>query len=437
MESMDETISKNLARAYLLFASSQGVPFRRPRELSEELISSKALTSYKCISPSVSTYLKRRKTELIKESNPNYNPNTSTAHLSELLSKSESSTTLDVFQNKYLNLNLKSIEPTWHAPWKLMRVISGHQGWVRCLSVDPTNSWFASGSNDRMIKIWDLASGQLKLSLVGHINAIRAVVVSNRHPYLFSCGEDKNIHCWDLEHNKIVRHYHGHLSGIYSLSLHPSLDVLVSGSRDTVCRVWDIRSKSQVRILEGHTGTVFSLDTQSNEPQIISGSADATVKLWDLISGKSIKTLTKHKKSIRAIKFHSTEYTFLSAGADNLKLWKCPGGDFLRHFEGHDAIINDFDINHDNVMATAGNDGSLGFWDYNTGHLFQTTNSKVQPGSLSSEAGIFASCFDKSGLRLITAECDKTIKVWKEDENATPETHPISEESKVFMRTRY
>ena len=26
---------------------------------------------------------------------------------------------------------------------------------------------------------------------------------------------------------------------------------------------------------------------------------------------------------------------------------------------------------------------------------------------------------------MITAECDKTIKIYKEDEDATPETHPI------------
>ena len=34
--------------------------------------------------------------------------------------------------------------------------------------------------------------------------------------------------------------------------------------------------------------------------------------------------------------------------------------------------------------------------------------------------------FDRSSLRLITAECDKTIKINKEDEEATPETHPIN-----------
>ena len=60
---------------------------------------------------------------------------------------------------------------------------SGHEGWVRTVAVDPTNEWriaqvvsvewevcllnvvavlalrFASSGNDRLIKIWDLASG--------------------------------------------------------------------------------------------------------------------------------------------------------------------------------------------------------------------------------------------------------------------------------------
>lgn len=121
----------------------------------------------------------------------------------------------------------KYVRPDWHAPWKLMRVISGHQGWVMCVAVDHSNKWFVTGSKDRTIKFWDLASGQLKLTLTGHINTVRGVAVSNKHTYLFSCGEDKTVRCWDLEYNKIIRNYHGHLSGVYCLSLHPTLDVLV------------------------------------------------------------------------------------------------------------------------------------------------------------------------------------------------------------------
>ncbi|KAF9296317.1 pre-mRNA-splicing factor prp46, partial [Linnemannia elongata] len=130
----------------------------------------------------------------------------------------------------------KAIRPEWHAPWKLMRVISGHQGWVRSVAVEPGNSWFATGAGDRIIKIWDLASGRLKLSLTGHIGQVRGLAVSPRHPYLFSCGDDKMVKCWDLETNKVIRHYHGHLSGVYALAIHPTLDVLVTSGRDATAR---------------------------------------------------------------------------------------------------------------------------------------------------------------------------------------------------------
>ena len=65
------------------------------------------------------------------------------------------------------------------------------------------------------------------------------------------------------------------------------------------------------------------------------------------------------------------------------------------------------------------------FWDWKSGNRFQEGQTIVQPGSLESEAGIYAASFDVSGSRLLTAEADKTIKFWKEDQSATPETHPV------------
>jgi pleiotropic regulator 1 len=58
------------------------------------------------------------------------------------------------------------------------------------------------------------------------------------------------------------------------------------------------------------------------------------------------------------------------------------------------------------------------FWDWKSGYKFQALETTVQPGSLESEAGIFACTFDRTGLRLITCEADKTIKIWREDESA-------------------
>eukprot|EP00854_Cymbomonas_tetramitiformis_P012808 gene12808-15138_t len=316
-------------------------------------------------------------------------------------------------------------KPEWRAPWKLYRVISGHLGWVRSVAVDPTNEWFATGSADRTIKIWDLASGTLKLTLTGHIEQVTGLAVSPRHPYMFSCGLDKQVKCWDLEYNKVIRHYHGHLSGVYSLALHPTLDLLMTGGRDSACRVWDMRTKTQAFCLSGHDNTVCSILSQGTDPQVITGSHDSTIKLWDLAAGKAITTLTHHKKSVRAMCMHPNEYTFASASADNIKKFLLPKGNFLHNMLSNQrTIVNTMSVNEDGLMVTGGDNGSLWWWDWKSGHNFQKEQTLVQPGSLESEGGIFATTFDLTGTRLITAEADKTIKMWKEDETATKETHP-------------
>lgn len=329
---------------------------------------------------------------------------------------------------------MQQVRPEWHAPWKLMRVISGHLGWVRAMAIEPNNKWFCTGSGDRTIKIWDLASGTLKLSLTGHISTVRGLAVSSRHPYLFSCGEDKQVKCWDLESNKVIRHYHGHLSGVYSLSLHPTIDVLVTAGRDAVARVWDMRTRQNVHVLAGHKSTIADVQCQAADPQVITGSMDSTVRLWDLAAGKCLNTLTHHKRSVRALALHPKEFSFASASVDNIKQWACPEGQLLGTSDSPTAVINTLGVNVDNVLFSGADNGTMAFYDWKSGHKFQSLESQVQPGSLESEAGIFCSQFDRTGLRLITGEADKTIKVWRQDENASEENTPLEWEPSLRRR---
>ncbi|ELR08027.1 hypothetical protein GMDG_02865 [Pseudogymnoascus destructans 20631-21] len=233
------------------------------------------------------------------------------------------------------------------------------------------------------------------------------------------------VKCWDLETNKVIRHYHGHLSGVYTLALHPTLDVLVTGGRDGVARVWDMRTRSNIHVLAGHKGTVADVKCQEADPQVITGSLDSTVRLWDLAAGKTMGVLTHHKKGVRALVTHPKEFTFASGSTGSIKQWKCPEGAFMQSFEGQNAIINTLSVNEDNVLFSGGDNGSMGFWDWKTGHLYQSLDTTAQPGSLDAEAGIMSSTFDKTGLRLICGEADKTIKIWKQDDQATPESHPL------------
>jgi len=233
------------------------------------------------------------------------------------------------------------------------------------------------------------------------------------------------VKCWDLETNKVIRHYHGHLSGVYTLALHPTLDVLVTGGRDGVARVWDMRTRSNIHVLSGHKQTVTDAKCQETDPQVITSSLDTHVRMWDLAAGKSMGVLTHHKKGVRALAIHPTEWTFASGSTGSIKQWKCPEGAFMQNFEGQNSIINTLAVNEDNVLFSGGDNGSISFWDWKTGHRYQSLETTAQPGSLEAETGLMSSTFDKTGLRLICGETDKTIKVWKQDDEATPETHPL------------
>ena len=312
----------------------------------------------------------------------------------------------------------KAPKMAWRRPWKLHRVIQGHTGWVRSIDVDPSNEWFATGSTDRTIKIWDLATGVLRLTLTGHTHSVRAVRVHPQLKYLFSAGEDNMVKCWDLEQNKVIRHYHGHLSGVYCMDVHPEEHLLFTGSRDSSVRMWDIRTRNCVHILGGHTHTVQCVSAQASAPEVISGSADETVRLWDIRAGRSIKTLTHHHKGIRSISVFPDKFS--TCAPDHVKVWKSPDGEFERNLEDHGrGIILNCSAARDDGLFVAGSDsGNLILWDWDSGRICQKIESPPQPGSLDCENGIYGLRFDMSGQRLLTAECDKTIKIYREDETA-------------------
>lgn len=308
--------------------------------------------------------------------------------------------------------------------WQLLRVLANaHLGWIRLVTVDPvTNDWFVTGSSDCTIKIWDLATLALKATLTGHVMGVRALAVSKKFPYLFSGSEDRTVRCWDLENTNSplggqIRDYHGHVGGVYAMSLHPELDLLMTGGKDQVVRVWDVRTRAPVMVLTGHRNDITSIATESMDPQIVTSSMDGTIRLWDLRNQKSFLTLTQHAKSIRLMQMHPEEMTFCSAdSAGNFKQWLLPSGDLLNEFKaaGTENVVNTLAIEPTSNRLFAGHDdGKMEFYDYVSGDLLQTTHTTPAPGSTNS--AIYASTFDMLGLRLITCEGDKCIKVWGEE----------------------
>jgi hypothetical protein len=80
---------------------------------------------------------------------------------------------------------------------------------------------------------------------------------------------------------------------------------------------------------------------------------------------------------------------------------------FFQNLTGHNAIVNCMAANADGVLVSGADNGTMHFWDWKTGYNFQRFQAPVQPGSLDSEAGVFAMTFDQVPILSIstTREC--------------------------------
>ena len=69
---------------------------------------------------------------------------------------------------------------------------TGHTKSVNAVVFSPDNRWLASGGKDNVIKIWDLANGNVLRTLYGHTSNVNALAVSPDGKLLASGSGDIN-----------------------------------------------------------------------------------------------------------------------------------------------------------------------------------------------------------------------------------------------------
>lgn len=89
--------------------------------------------------------------------------------------------------------------------------LRGHQDWVRHASFSPQGSLFASASDDRTIRVWDISLDGAEIEsakkfLQGHQGYVRLTAWSADKGHMASCSGDGTICIWDagefsLKHN--------------------------------------------------------------------------------------------------------------------------------------------------------------------------------------------------------------------------------------------
>jgi WD40 repeat protein len=80
------------------------------------------------------------------------------------------------------------------------------------LAFSPDGTLLASASWDQTIKLWEMASGAVRQTLVGHTDRVQTVTWSPDGRTLASAGFDHTIWLWDVEQHIYRTALHGRFS---------------------------------------------------------------------------------------------------------------------------------------------------------------------------------------------------------------------------------
>ena len=99
-----------------------------------------------------------------------------------------------------------------------------------------------SGGRDNMVKLWNALTGSLLHCFDGHANWVRDVIIHPTGNYIISCSDDKTIRVFDVANKRCLRVLEQlHKGFISSLAMHSKFPVLVSGSSDSSINVIGLR----------------------------------------------------------------------------------------------------------------------------------------------------------------------------------------------------
>ncbi|MEA5604515.1 serine/threonine-protein kinase [Nostoc sp. UHCC 0252] len=258
--------------------------------------------------------------------------------------------------------------------------LKGHSSDVNSVAFSPDGTILGSASDDKTIKLWNLASKEEIHTLEGHSNWIWAIAFSSDSKTLASGSADKTIKLWNLETGKLIRTLEGNADGVTSLAFSSDGKTLASGtaSKDMKIKLWNLETGKLIRTLEGHTSGVPSVAFSPDGKTLASGSWDKTIKLWNLDTGKEIRTLQGNENSILSVAFAPDGVTLASGSRDKIiKLWNLKTGKEIRTLRGHNDKVNSVAFvpgrsQNDLTVVSGSSDKTIKLWNPSTGREIRT-----------------------------------------------------------------
>ena len=140
------------------------------------------------------------------------------------------------FMNGYVSIYYPYKEGSEFKYWSTFKA---HEQYLLDVAISPHNSYLATSSHDKTVKIWYLGGiVSMKHELKGHTDFVLSTCFSPKEEICFSGSKDETIKAWDYNKGKLLFSLKAHNNTLFELAHHPTEKFFVSCSGDGHVCLW-------------------------------------------------------------------------------------------------------------------------------------------------------------------------------------------------------
>ncbi len=289
----------------------------------------------------------------------------------------------------------------------LVRRLTGHTDWVKCVAYAPDGSVIASGGLDGTLRLWPAGRSEEAWRGEGHASAVLCLAFSPSGRWLVTGGQDKVLNLWDLPSGSVLWRAAGHTENINAVAFSGNGERILSASHDGTLRLWDTTSGREIRAWSAHEGAVWGVAVTADGTRALSGGQDGLLRLWDVHTGEAILALAEQERSVTCVAMTPAGTRALCGGKEGLiHLWDLHSHHEIHALNGHMAPITSVAFSPDERrIASASRDHSVRIWDTKTGRELCNFAGHGQ--------WVTAVAWSPDGTQVVSGSRDRTLCVWE------------------------